>query len=78
MASQFADGARILGTTALYKCVTEALFALSDDAPVYPARDYPHRRVSSIGQEMHGRPDTKLVAGAKRSSAASCPHGGED
>jgi len=37
--------------TALYKSVTEKLFALSDEVLVYPAHDYQHRRVSSIGQE---------------------------
>jgi glyoxylase-like metal-dependent hydrolase (beta-lactamase superfamily II) len=37
--------------TALYRSVTEKLFVLPDDVLVYPAHDYKHRRVSSIGQE---------------------------
>ena len=48
--------------TPLYKSVTEKLLALSDDVLVYPAHDYQHRRVASIGQEKsrnarlgHGR-----------------------
>ncbi|CAG1017630.1 sulfur dioxygenase [Burkholderiaceae bacterium] len=42
--------------TALYKSVTEKLFALPDDVLVYPAHDYQHRRVSSIGQEKSRNP----------------------
>jgi len=42
--------------TALYKSVTEKLFTLSDDVLVYPAHDYQHRRVSSIGQEKSRNP----------------------
>ena len=41
---------------ALYKSVTEKLFALSDDVLVYPAHDYKNRRVSSIGQEKSRNP----------------------
>lgn len=42
--------------TALYKSVTEKLFALSDEVLVYPAHDYHQRRVSSIGQEKSRNP----------------------
>ncbi len=42
--------------TALYQSVTEKLFALPDDVLVYPAHDYEHRRVSSIGQEKSRNP----------------------
>jgi sulfur dioxygenase len=42
--------------TALYKSVTEKLFTLPDDVLVYPAHDYQHRRVSSIGQEKKRNP----------------------
>lgn len=38
-------------TDALYKSVTEKLFALPNDYLVYPAHDYKERRVSSIAQE---------------------------
>lgn len=41
---------------ALYKSVTEKLFALSDEVLVYPAHDYQNRRVSSIGQEKSRNP----------------------
>ena len=41
---------------ALYKSVTEKLFALSDDMLVYPGHDYQNRRVSSIGQEKRRNP----------------------
>lgn len=40
----------------LYKSVTEKLFSLPDDALVYPAHDYQHRRVSSIAQERKRNP----------------------
>lgn len=41
---------------ALYRSVTEKLFALPDDVLVYPAHDYKGRRVSSIGQEKTRNP----------------------
>lgn len=41
---------------ALYKSVTEKLFALPDEVLVYPAHDYQDRRVSSIGQEKRRNP----------------------
>jgi sulfur dioxygenase len=41
---------------ALYKSVTEKLFALPDEVLVYPAHDYQNRRVSSIGQEKRRNP----------------------
>ncbi|RYE77287.1 MAG: MBL fold metallo-hydrolase, partial [Oxalobacteraceae bacterium] len=36
---------------ALYRSVTEKLFALPDETLVYPAHDYQQRHVSSIAQE---------------------------
>lgn len=42
--------------TALYRSVTERLFALPDDVLVYPAHDYQGRRVSSIAQERERNP----------------------
>ena len=41
---------------ALYRSVREKLFALPDEHLVYPAHDYQHRRVSSIGQEKQRNP----------------------
>ena len=41
---------------ALYRSVTEKLFALPDDQLVYPGHDYNDRRVSSIGQEKARNP----------------------
>ena len=41
---------------ALYRSVTEKLFALPDEVLVYPAHDYQDRRVSSIGQEKRRNP----------------------
>lgn len=41
---------------ALYRSVTEKLFALPDDSLVYPAHDYKDRRVSSIAQEKARNP----------------------
>jgi sulfur dioxygenase len=38
-------------TDALYRSVTEKLFALPDDYIVYPAHDYKKRRISTIAQE---------------------------
>jgi glyoxylase-like metal-dependent hydrolase (beta-lactamase superfamily II) len=40
----------------LYRSVTEKLFTLGDDVLVYPAHDYHHRRVSTIGQERARNP----------------------
>ena len=45
----------------LYDSVTSKLFALPDEALVYPAHDYEGRRVSSIGQEKARNP--RLGAG---------------
>lgn len=41
---------------ALYRSVTEKLFALPDDTLVYPAHDYKERFVSSIAQEKRRNP----------------------
>ncbi len=41
---------------ALYRSVTQKLFALPDDTLVYPAHDYQGRRVSSIAQERGRNP----------------------
>jgi glyoxylase-like metal-dependent hydrolase (beta-lactamase superfamily II) len=41
---------------ALYRSVTEKLFALPEDTLVYPEHDYQGRRVSSIGQEKARNP----------------------
>ena len=41
---------------ALYRSVTEKLFALPDETLVYPAHDYKERFVSSIGQEKLRNP----------------------
>jgi glyoxylase-like metal-dependent hydrolase (beta-lactamase superfamily II) len=41
---------------ALYRSVTEVLFALPDDHLVYPGHDYQGRRVSSIAQEKKRNP----------------------
>ncbi len=40
----------------LYRSVTEKLFTLPEDYLVYPAHDYQHRRVSTIGQEKDRNP----------------------
>jgi sulfur dioxygenase len=41
---------------ALYHSVHQKLFTLPDDYLVYPAHDYNHRHVSSIGQEKQRNP----------------------
>ena len=41
---------------ALYRSVREKLFALPEDALLYPAHDYDGRRVSSVGQEKTRNP----------------------
>lgn len=41
---------------ALYRSVTEKLFALPDETLVYPGHDYQHRFVSSIAQEKSRNP----------------------
>ncbi len=41
---------------ALYRSVTQKLFALHEDTLVYPAHDYQNRRVSTIGQERARNP----------------------
>ena len=41
---------------ALYRSVTEKLFALGDDALVFPAHDYNHRHVSTVAQERERNP----------------------
>ncbi len=41
---------------ALYRSVTQKLFALADETLVYPAHDYQGRHVSSIGQEKARNP----------------------
>ena len=46
---------------ALYRSVTQKLFALADETLVYPAHDYAGRRVSSIAQEKARNP--RLGAG---------------
>lgn len=46
---------------ALYRSVTQKLFALADETLVYPAHDYTGRHVSSIGQEKARNP--RLGAG---------------
>lgn len=46
---------------ALYRSVHQKLFTLPDDYLVYPAHDYQHRHVSSIGQEKKRNP--RLGAG---------------
>lgn len=46
---------------ALYRSVTEKLFALADETLVYPAHDYAGRHVSSIAQEKARNP--RLGAG---------------
>jgi glyoxylase-like metal-dependent hydrolase (beta-lactamase superfamily II) len=46
---------------ALYRSVTGKLFTLPDDVLVYPAHDYQHRHVSTIGQEKERNP--RLGAG---------------
>lgn len=43
-------------TDALYRSVTEKLFALPDETLVYPAHDYKERFVSSIAQEKLRNP----------------------
>ena len=43
-------------SAALYRSVTDKLFALPDDQLVYPGHDYNGRRVSSIGQEKQRNP----------------------
>ena len=40
----------------LYRSVTEKIFALGDDALVFPAHDYDHRHVSTVGQERERNP----------------------
>jgi glyoxylase-like metal-dependent hydrolase (beta-lactamase superfamily II) len=45
----------------LYRSVREKLFSLPDDTLVYPAHDYQHRHVSTIGQEKERNP--RLGAG---------------
>ena len=40
----------------LYRSVHEKIFALGDDTLVYPAHDYNHRHVSSVGQERERNP----------------------
>jgi len=40
----------------LYRSVTEKIFALGDDALVFPAHDYNHRHVSTVGQERERNP----------------------
>jgi len=41
---------------ALYRSITEKLFAMPDEVLVYPGHDYHDRRVSSIGQEKRRNP----------------------
>jgi sulfur dioxygenase len=43
-------------TDALFRSVRDKLFALPDECLVYPAHDYQHRCVSSIGQEKARNP----------------------
>lgn len=50
----------------LYRSVHAKLFTLPDDCLVYPAHDYAHRHVSSIGQERQRNPRL----GADKSLAA--------
>ena len=40
----------------LYRSVHEKIFGLGDDTLVYPAHDYCHRHVSSVGQERERNP----------------------
>jgi glyoxylase-like metal-dependent hydrolase (beta-lactamase superfamily II) len=40
----------------LYHSVHDKIFALPDDTLVYPAHDYSHRHVSSVGQERERNP----------------------
>lgn len=40
----------------LYRSVHEKIFALGDDALIYPAHDYNQRHVSSVGQEKARNP----------------------
>jgi glyoxylase-like metal-dependent hydrolase (beta-lactamase superfamily II) len=40
----------------LYRSVHEKIFGLGDDTLVYPAHDYNHRHVSSVGQERERNP----------------------
>jgi glyoxylase-like metal-dependent hydrolase (beta-lactamase superfamily II) len=40
----------------LYHSVHDKIFGLSDDTLVYPAHDYNHRHVSSVGQERERNP----------------------
>jgi glyoxylase-like metal-dependent hydrolase (beta-lactamase superfamily II) len=40
----------------LYHSVHDKIFRLSDDTLVYPAHDYNHRHVSSVGQERERNP----------------------
>lgn len=48
-------------SAALYRSVTQKLFALDDETLVYPAHDYTGRHVSSIAQEKARNP--RLGAG---------------
>ena len=41
---------------ALYRSVTGKIFALGDEALVFPAHDYNHRHVSTVGQERERNP----------------------
>lgn len=43
-------------TEALYRSVREKIFTLPADTLVYPAHDYQHRHVSTIGQERDRNP----------------------
>ena len=40
----------------LYRSIHEKIFTLPDDALVYPAHDYQHRHVSTVGQERERNP----------------------
>lgn len=42
--------------TNLYRSVTDKIFALGDDVLVFPAHDYNHRHVSTVGQERECNP----------------------
>lgn len=41
---------------ALYRSIHDKIFTLPDDALVYPAHDYHHRHVSTVGQERERNP----------------------
>ncbi len=41
---------------ALYRSIHDKIFTLPDDALIYPAHDYQHRHVSSVGQERERNP----------------------